>query len=313
MSAYILIIPLIRLAISLSLSGLATLFGRSSYHRWSLTPERRVGHRLCDSGEDYNFGFILLMCLLLMPISYSAWTDHEHSGFLLWLGRFMGLLLGAFAIRSITLLVINEVQKAAIGRHISEERRRWDPESKNPKLYVIRRDIEPICVALFDRISRRCYERGISVLQYTEMEWPRYRHRVAPYALSFASSIATPVPNPESVGKASAVVWLDMGVPSEAVILELECANKLGLPVIRFAPRDGEEDEFMIEFQARTIVVSSLPEAEKALLAVLAGVIGGPWCPLYYRQLGCRQCRGTPCLRLHDGAVIPLLNWRPTC
>jgi hypothetical protein len=200
---------------------------------------------------------------MLTPVTLLFWLltpGPDTHLWLLWSFRALDpLLLGAAAIK-VRRYTYRYLRRETLAKQIHEERQTWDPRDANTKIFVSRRDAVPAAVELFDELVRHSYRHGLTLLQYTDFEWPTYVHRIMG-----PSQNAYPLPNsnPQSVAKAKALLWLDFGQTSDAMRSELEEAKRLGLPRVHVSLRDRPDVMAVGEVggQARDVQRSAVPEA----------------------------------------------------
>lgn len=267
---YILFALVMTLIIGGLIGALIKILSGSLRESFPLTPRRRVSHLVCDSLErlDDTVFRRVFFAVLLSPIIWQVWSEKDEEDLSLtgfWVLPSIVLLFELVAIYWLIKLVICNVKRDIIVMQLDEEQRRWDPNLANPKVFVIKRDTVPDAVELYDRITRACYERGISLLQYTNFEWPVYRHSLSRMN---SEAVLEEVPNPKAVAMGDAVLWLDIGEQSKAMRLELDEARALGRMIVHLTYYQGGGNDFMVEAESgilKRIPKSDVPECVRDL------------------------------------------------
>lgn len=220
-------------------SGTAQL-SHSFHSRLPLTPQRRVDHVLCDFEKqlENRISWFLIFIIFGAIRLYAYWSEERSLR--------IGFIIVAIIAIGITIRFgIRNGHRKAITEQLKAERCEFDPEQKNPKVFVSKRDVLPRAVQLFDCLTRACYARGLTVLQYSDFEWATYSETVTPVHKS--PIVIKHKNNPQVVAMANVVLWLDIGKQSKAMKAELNEASKRRLKVVRLGECSTDHDDFIIE------------------------------------------------------------------
>jgi hypothetical protein len=247
---------------------------RGGHPEGPLTADERVSHILCDSDEDYAeriarcFG-VAVFCL---PFTLFGWLQRSSDllGPFLWPFLLSAPAFLVLCFIGITRFILRAAHRYRIAVRLSAERKQWDPVCSNPGIFVSRRDSDPTAMALFDALTMSCYRRGLTVLQYTDFEWPVYRMGESPVNKDLST---LEHPNPNAVRKARAVVWLDIGKTSRPMRQELEVARRRDLPMIRVRQAEKASGTFRVTDAAGSSCVSRYETLPDTIAGILEGVI----------------------------------------
>jgi hypothetical protein len=239
-----------------------------------LTPDERVSHLLCDSDVSVqqqigNFcGLAVFGLLLTLP----AWQEANNDVFrpVLWCLRLFSPVITVGCFIATIRFIWRAVHRHHIQAKLEAERKRWDPLQGNLRIFVSRRDREPIARILFDAITVRCYRSHLTVLQYTDFSWPSYHMRESRVNKDLTWEGE---PNPGVVRKASLLVWLDIGETSDAMKLELAVARKWLRPVVRIHRVTGAADNFAVTAPSASGHIASLETVPDVTVEVLEAVL----------------------------------------
>jgi len=232
---------------------------------WPLTPAGRVDHVLCDSDEKlrHEASESVQYAVMLTPMTLPFWLlapgPDTHRWLILSLRALAPLLLGTAAIK-VRQYTSRYLHRETLAEQIHEERQIWDARGANTKVFVSRRDAVPAAVELFDELVRHLYRHKLTLIQYTDFEWPTYAHRIMGPSQNI---YPWPNCNPQSVGMAKVLLWLDFGQTSYAMRLELKEAKRLGLPLVHVSLQDRLDVMTVGEVggQDREVQRSAVPEA----------------------------------------------------
>jgi hypothetical protein len=212
--------------------------------RRQLTPKERVDHLLCNSDDGFNenIGKFFGAGGFVLPLSVVGWLHNSADtwGPMLWCLRVVSPGIILLCCIGTLRTLMREVRRTRIRTILNAERDRMDPDSKNPRIFVSRRDSEELARILFDQITTACYVRAMTVLQYSDFDWPSYNRRWPAGGQGYSDAMPEPywqaIPNPGAVRAASILVWLDIGKTSKPMQLELETARQAHIPLVRLHP-----------------------------------------------------------------------------
>ena len=167
---------------------------------------------------------------------------------MMYLHRFYGLCAYSLVILFFCLMgtvrfAWRRAHRDAIASQLLAERERGDSSGGNTRIFVCRRDREPVARMLFDSMTVGCYRHGMTVLQYTDLEWPTYHLTESRVNKTFTLEGRS---NPAVVTLASLVVWLDIGETSPAMKGELHVARKMQMAIVRIHCMSDMRDKFVI-------------------------------------------------------------------
>jgi len=211
-----------------------------------LTPDERVDQLLCNSDDAFieNIGRFSGLGIGMLPLSVFGWLlrSEDTWGPIVWSLRTVGPGIVLLCCVGIMRAGMRAIRRKRIREMLIAERARMDPHSRNQRIFVSRRDSKQQARVLFDLVTAACYRRGMTVLQYSDFDWPYYirrwpAHGIHPEALTLEYSHA--VDNPGAVRAASILLWLDIGKTSPPMRLELEIARQAHIPVVRLRLCEG--------------------------------------------------------------------------
>jgi hypothetical protein len=235
-------------------AGVSTLLERTTSRVrtgcWQLTSEERVDHLICNSDDAFieYIGKFFAAGLFCLPLSVLGWLHTSEDSWrpILWCLRVVspGILL--LCCIGTVRTMMRAVKRKRIITSLNAERDRMEPHLTNPRIFVSRRDSEQLARVLFDQMTAACYRRAMTVLQYSDFDWPYYQERWPAggqgYSETMPEAYSQAAPNPSAVRAATILVWLDIGRTSKAMQLELDTARQAHIPVVRLHRlSDGSE------------------------------------------------------------------------
>jgi len=264
---------------------------------WTLSPEERVNHLLCDSEvrrrDDIqrNIAFVLM----LSPLTYFLWgarSEAPEHPIALWVLRFILPLFVTWTGIQIIRVILRIVHRESLFELLREERRHWDPANTNSRVFVVRRDSCATVKLLFHDLTRVCYSRGITLLQYMDFAWPQYALREN-FPAPSGNIYYWAYPHPEAVADADVVLWLDISETSENMEMELHFAERSRVPIVRVTSSDKKKKEFIISSEMDgSRLMSDWSELPGAIVDVLQRVLGRPQETAHSGITPNQQCAG---------------------
>lgn len=248
---------------------------------WQLTAKQRVDHILCDSDDAFieSIGSLLGVGFFVLPLSVFGWlpTSEDIWAPVLWCLRLVspGILL-LCCVGTIRAIVRAGYRKRIL-ISLNAERDRMDPHSTHPKIFVSRRDSKQLARDLFDRITVACYQRAMTVLQYSDFVWPYYEKRWPAQGLhpdAPPQEYSAALPNPNAVRAASILVWLDVGETSQAMQLELDAARQTRIPVVRLQRSTVGPMSFVVSQGPRVYGTATLEAVAQLVVSALEENLG---------------------------------------
>jgi hypothetical protein len=245
-----------------------------------LTFDERVDHLICNTDDAFieNISRFFGVGIFLLPLSVLGWLlkSEDTWGPILWCLRVVGpgiiLLCCVGTLRT----VVRAVRRKRIRTMLVAERDRMDPHSTNPRIFVSRRDSQRRARVLFDLITAACYRWGMTVLQYTDFDWPFYVERFPASGIhpdAMPQPYSQSMPNPDAVRAASVLVWLDIGNTSPPMQLELEAARESHIPVVRLHRLSEGSESIVISQGAHIYGTVTLDTAAELTASVLEEIL----------------------------------------
>jgi hypothetical protein len=246
-----------------------------------LSPEERVDHLICNSDDAFieHIGKFFGLGLFCLPLSVLGWlhTYEDTWGPLLWSLRTVSPAIFLFCSIGTVRAVLRAVKRKRIITSLNTERDRMDPLSRNPRIFISRRDSERLARVLFDRMTAACYRRGMTVLQYSDFAWPYYNKRWPAGGQGYSENLPEPYSqsrsNPDAVRAASILVWLDIGKNSPAVQLELETARQAQIPVVCLHSLNDCSETIVVSRGAHIYCTATFETAVESAVSVLEGIL----------------------------------------